>query len=250
MSVEDQLRHATLVDYGLRQSCYRVSYAQVSGPAMKSPTKPAIRVSVVESDPVRFLGLHTIFSSDPGMQVRASTIPAILHNPDEDVILITAGTGAALQAAMSALKAVRPGVRIIVTGPGNRDEDILRAISAGAKGYVAEEASPEEFKRAIREVHSGSVWAPGRVLASFIERATASYRRTQPRDDSKISRREREVLRLLVAGCSNREIADQLGIIERTVKAHVAQLLRKVGVQNRIALSVHAVTHSLLSQQQ
>ncbi len=217
---------------------------------MKPATRPTIRISVVESDPVRLLGLRTIFASEPDMQVRAATVPAVLHNPNEDVILMTASTGAAFYAAMSALKAVRPGVRVIVTGPGKRDEDILRAIGTGAKGYVPEEATPEEFKRAIREVHAGSVWAPRRVLATFIERATASARKVQPQTEDKISEREREVLRLLVSGCSNREIAEELGIEERTVKAHVAQLLRKVGVQNRIALSVHAVTHSLLSPPQ
>ena len=77
--------------------------------------------------------------------------------------------------------------------------------------------------------------------------ATAATRKQQPSNEGKISDRELEVLRLLVSGCSNGEIADELGIGERTVKAHIAQLLRKVGVQNRIALSVHAVTHSLLS---
>jgi DNA-binding NarL/FixJ family response regulator len=59
--------------------------------------------------------------------------------------------------------------------------------------------------------------------------------------------REKEVLELLVAGRSNKEIGTPLGIEERTVKAHVAKLMRKVGVQNRIALSVHAITHSLVS---
>ncbi|MGB8889325.1 MAG: response regulator transcription factor [Candidatus Korobacteraceae bacterium] len=214
---------------------------------MKTPPKTTIRISVVESDPVRLLGLRSIFASESDMQVHAATVPAVLHSPNDDIILMTASNGAAFYAAMSALKAVRPSVRIIVTGPGSRDEDILRAITTGAKGYVSEEASPEEFKRAIREVHAGSVWAPRRVLATFIERATASARKVQPLTDDKISDREREVLRLLVSGCSNREIAGELGIEERTVKAHVAQLLRKVGVQNRIALSVHAVTHSLLS---
>ena len=59
--------------------------------------------------------------------------------------------------------------------------------------------------------------------------------------------REKEVLEMLVAGRSNKEIGAQLGIEERTVKAHVAKLMRKVGVQNRIALSVHAITHSLVA---
>src|SRR5258708_32120140 len=59
--------------------------------------------------------------------------------------------------------------------------------------------------------------------------------------------REKEVLEMLVAGRSNKEIGGQLGIEERPVKAHVAKLMRKVGVQNRIALSVHAITHSLVA---
>jgi len=217
---------------------------------MKPSAKEVIRISVVESDPVRFLGLSAIFSSEPDMKVRAVPIAVVLQSPDEDIVLMTTNHGVAFYAGMSALKAMRAGVRVIVTGPGKSDEDILRAISCGAKGYLAEDATPEELKKAIRVVHSGSVWLPRRVLALYIDRTTASARRIQIREDSKISEREREVLRLLVAGCSNREIASELGIIERTVKAHVAQLLRKVGVPNRIALSVHAVTHALISTPQ
>ncbi len=92
------------------------------------------------------------------------------------------------------------------------------------------------------------MWAPGNVLATFIDLATTSARREfHSEPEERISERELEVLRLLVSGCSNKEIADHSASRERTVKAHVAQLLRKVGVQNRIALSVHAVTHALLS---
>jgi len=217
---------------------------------MKSAPKNPIRIAVVESDPLRFLGFRAIFSSETDFQVWASTVPAMLSSHEGDIILMTSSSGSAFFAAMSTLKAVRPGIRIIVTGSGSGDEDILRAISAGAKGYIAEEASPEEFKQAIRAVHSGSVWAPRRVLSTFIERATASPRRFLPQSEEKISDREREVLQLLVAGRSNKEIAEALGIEERTVKAHVAQLMRKVGVQNRIALSVHAITHSLCSKRQ
>ncbi len=214
---------------------------------MKPPPESPIRIAVVGSDPLRFLGFRAIFSSEEHFRIRSSAIPAILSSPDDDIILITSSDGAAFYSAMSSLKAVRPTIRIVVTGIGTSDEEILRAIAAGAKGYIAEDATPSEFKHAIRVVHSGSVWAPRRVLCTFIERATASPRKIQPQGEDKISEREREVLKLLVAGHSNKEIGDALGIEERTVKAHVSQLMRKVGVQNRIALSVHAVTHSLLS---
>ena len=214
---------------------------------MKPPPKSTIRIAVVESDPLRFLGFRAIFSSEEDFRIRAATVPSILNSPDDDIILMTSSGGAAFHAAMSALKAVRPTIRIIVTGAGSSDEEILRAIAAGAKGYIAEGATPDEFKHAIQVVHSGSVWAPRRVLCTFIERATASPRRVLPQGEDKISEREREVLKLLVAGRSNKEIGDELGIEVRTVKAHVSQLMRKVGVPNRIALSVHAITHSLLS---
>jgi DNA-binding NarL/FixJ family response regulator len=214
---------------------------------MDPSTTKTIRISVVESDPVRLLGLRSIFSSERDMEVRAATVSGVLQNGGDDVVLMTESNGADLYATMLTLKTVHPALRIIVTGPGSSDDDALRAVMGGAKGYLSEEASPDEYKRAIREVYAGSVWAPGRVLATFIERNTAATRKQQPSNEGKISEREREVLRLLVGGCSNGEIADELGIGERTVKAHIAQLLRKVGVQNRIALSVHAVTHSLLS---
>jgi DNA-binding NarL/FixJ family response regulator len=216
----------------------------------KAVPRNIIRVAVVESDPVRYLGLRAIVSSDPDIQLRAATVNSVLQSAGDDIVLMAVDRGAVFYAGMSALKAVRPNIRIIVTGSRNRDEDILRAVAAGAKGYVSEEAPADEFKKAVHEVHLGSVWLPRRILAFFIERTTISPRRVHPRIESKISEREREVLKLLVSGRSNREIADELGIIERTVKAHIAQLLRKIGVANRIALSVHAVTHALVQGQQ
>src|SRR5205807_404238 len=140
-----------------------------------------------------------------------------------------------------------PDLRIIVTGSGVDEETILKAIASGAKGYVDEAASPAEFVQAIRVVNQGSVWAPRHVLSVFIERVSTSPGRIFPAGRVTFTDREKEVLEMLVAGRSNKEIGAALGIEERTVKAHVAKLMRKVGVQNRIALSVHAITHSLVT---
>jgi len=143
--------------------------------------------------------------------------------------------------------ATRRDLRIIVTGSGMDEETILKAIASGAKGYVDEAASPAEFVQAIRVVNQGSVWAPRKVLSMFIERVSSSPGRIFPAGRVTFTDREKEVLEMLVVGRSNKEIGAALGIEERTVKAHVAKLMRKVGVQNRIALSVHAITHSLVS---
>jgi DNA-binding NarL/FixJ family response regulator len=148
---------------------------------------------------------------------------------------------------MAGLKAARPDLRIIVTGAGMDEETILKAIASGSKGYVDEAASAAEFVQAIRIVNQGSVWAPRRVLSMFIERVSSSPGRIFPNGRVTFTDREKEVLEMLVAGRSNKEIGSALGIEERTVKAHVAKLMRKVGVQNRIALSVHAITHSLVT---
>ena len=183
----------------------------------------------------------------PEFELISASLPDISTLQDIDLILLGNRSGQNLFDLMASLKATRPDLRIIVTGSGMDEETILKAIASGAKGYVDEAASPAEFVQAIRIVNQGSVWAPRRVLSMFIERVTSAPGRIFPAGRVTFTDREKEVLEMLVAGRSNKEIGSALGIEERTVKAHVAKLMRKVGVQNRIALSVHAITHSLVT---
>jgi len=218
---------------------------------MKSATapakKPLIRIAVVESDPLRFVGFRALFDSETDFELISASLPDLTILQNIDLILLGNRSGQNLFDLMASLKASRPDLRIIVTGSGMDEETILKAIAAGAKGYVDEAASAAEFVQAIRVVNQGSVWAPRRVLSMFIERVSSSPGRIFPAGRVSFTDREKEVLEMLVAGRSNKEIGAALGIEERTVKAHVAKLMRKVGVQNRIALSVHAITHSLVS---
>jgi DNA-binding NarL/FixJ family response regulator len=209
--------------------------------------KPIIRIAVVESDPLRFVGFRALFDSEPECELISASLPEIGTLQNVDLILLGNRSGQNLFDVMASLKAQRPDLRIIVTGSGIDEETILKAIASGSKGYVDEAASPAEFAQAIRIVHQGSVWAPRHVLSMFIERVSSSPGRIFPAGRVTFTDREKEVLEMLVAGRSNKEIGGQLGIEERTVKAHVAKLMRKVGVQNRIALSVHAITHSLVT---
>jgi DNA-binding NarL/FixJ family response regulator len=209
--------------------------------------KAPIRIAVVESDPLRFVGFRALFDSEPDFELVSASLADISGLPDIDLVLLGNRSGQNLFDLMASLKAARPDLRIIVTGSGMDEETILKAIASGAKGYVDEAASPAEFVQAIRIVNQGSVWAPRRVLSMFIERVSSSPGRIFPAGRVTFTDREKEVLEMLVAGRSNKEIGSALGIEERTVKAHVAKLMRKVGVQNRIALSVHAITHSLVT---
>ena len=209
--------------------------------------KPLIRIAVVESDPLRFVGFRALFDSESDFELVSATLPDIGALQGIDLVLLGSRAGQNLFDVMASLKATRPDLRIIVTGSGMDEETILKAIASGAKGYVDEAATPVEFVQAIRVVNQGSVWAPRRVLSMFIERVTSSPGRIFPAGRVTFPDREKEVLEMLVAGRSNKEIGAALGIEERTVIAHVAKLMRKVGVQNRIALSVHAITHSLVA---
>jgi DNA-binding NarL/FixJ family response regulator len=210
------------------------------------PPKERIRIAVVESDPLRLVGFRALFESEADFELVAASLAEVAVQENIDLVLLGSRGGQNLFDVVAGLKASRPDLRIVVTGTGADDETILKALAAGAKGYVDEAAPAKEFVMAMRIVNSGSVWAPRRVLSMFIERVTSHPSRIFPAGRVTFTDREKEVLELLVAGRSNKEIGAVLDIEERTVKAHVAKLMRKVGVQNRIALSVHAITHSLV----
>jgi len=196
----------------------------------------------VESDPLRVVGFRVLFDSASGFKLVSVSFADIGGLQSIDLVLLSNCSGQNLFDLIANLKATRPDLCVIVTGSGD-EETILKAIVAGAKGYVDEAASPAEFVQAVRVVSQGSVWAPRHVFSMFIERVSSA---PAPAGRATFTDREKEVLELLVAGRSNKEIGSPLGIGERTVKAHVAKLMRKVGVQNRTALSIHALTHSLV----
>lgn len=206
-----------------------------------------IQIAVVESDPLRFVGFRALLESEADFRLTSLSSEEVASRQDIDVAFLEDRDGRDLFRVMDTLKAANSNLRVIVTGCGPQEESSLKAISSGAKGYIQDAASGAEFAQAIRTVHKGLIWAPRRVIAKFIEHSSTSLPRNSPLRRTSFTGRETQVLQLLVAGRSNKEIAAPLGIEERTVKAHVAKLMRKVGVQNRIALSVQAVTRALVS---
>ena len=209
--------------------------------------KPLIRIAVVESDPLRFVGFRALFELEPDFELISASLPEAGTLQNIDLVLLGEHSSQNLFDMMASLKATHPQLRIIVTGSGVDEETMLKVIAFGAEGYVDSAAPAADFVQAIRIVSQGSVWTPRHVLSVFIERVSGVPGHIVPVGHATFTDREQEVLKMLVEGHSNKEIGAPLGIGERTVKAHVAKLLRKVGVQNRIALSVHAITHSLVS---
>ncbi|MGA3194214.1 MAG: response regulator transcription factor [Terriglobales bacterium] len=210
-------------------------------------TKTVIRVALVDSDPLRLVGFRALLEEESDLELVSASLPEVAAQKDIDVVLIGDRPGHKLFDTMANLRAVRSSMPIIVVGHSASHEVMLNAIVSGARGYVFDGAPAGEFALAIRVVHEGSVWAPRRVLSMFIELAETQRERPLRGSSESITEREKQVLTMLVSGLSNKEIGAPLGITERTVKAHIAKMMRKVGVHNRIELSIQAVARSLVS---
>jgi two-component system, NarL family, response regulator len=128
-----------------------------------------------------------------------------------------------------------PESRIIVLTTYDGDEDIHRALKAGAKAYLLKDVFREELLAAVRGVHSGKRHIPAHVAGRLAERMGAE----------ELTDREIEVLRLVAAGRSNREIGEALNIAEGTVKAHVNNILNKMGANDRTHAAMLALQRGL-----
>jgi DNA-binding NarL/FixJ family response regulator len=204
------------------------------------------RIGLIATDPLRVLGLQTIVSEGGEAEVISVADPGALDTSGVSMIMIDAACTDHLFELLESFRRSRPHLRLIVIGLREDHEHIQKVIGAGAKGYLTHMARENEIRLAVEIVRDGSVWAPRKVLARLLEASTAD--RQVVASAPKFTERETQVLQLLVAGRPNREIAEALGIDAATVKAHVGRLMRKMGVENRIALSVQAVNRNLVAK--
>lgn len=209
-----------------------------------------LKLGLVATDPLRILGLQTIFSEDGiksgPVEIVLLSVPGALDASGVSLILIDAACTDHIFELLATFRRTRPHLRLIVIGLEEDHEHIERIIGAGARGYLAHTARPSEVRLAIEIVHDGSAWAPRKVLAHLLDRSSTEERRLAAIDEPKFTEREAQVLKLLVEGHPNRVIAEELGIDLVTVKKHVTTLMRKVGVKNRISLSVEVMNRKLL----
>jgi DNA-binding NarL/FixJ family response regulator len=139
-------------------------------------------------------------------------------------------------ATIKAIRAVHPTARFIVVTTYEGDEDIHRALEAGAQGYIIKGMPYQVLVQALQRVHSGRRFLPPPVVDALAARMP----------DSDLSARELEVLGLLVAGKSNKDIAHSLGITEATVKSHVSAILMRLNVNDRTQAVVTALQRGLV----
>jgi DNA-binding NarL/FixJ family response regulator len=213
----------------------------------KMRSMPLIRVAVVDGDPIRFVGFCSFLADESDIEPIAVSSADLCSNSDIDVILLWNQLESDTLNALHRFKALNISVPAILTGKQMSDIGMVQALELGARGCVDETAPATDFSRAIRAVRKGSIWVSRRILSVFVQQRHSDGPRNVGFCNQSLTARELEVLKMLVAGRSNKEIGVPLGIEERTVKAHVARLMRKVGAKNRIMLSVQAIERSLVT---
>jgi len=129
-----------------------------------------------------------------------------------------------------------PDAAIVILTTYDTDNDIERALRAGAKAFLVKDVSPQDLVACVRAVHAGRTWVPPTVAAKLVAHVT----------NVRLTRRELAVLRLLAAGNSNRAIGDALGISDGTVKIHVTHLFAKLDVKNRTEAIATALRRGLV----
>jgi len=199
------------------------------------------RILVVDDHPLLRVGVAAIIDAQSDMRVIAqagSGEEAVRlfrkHRPDITMMDLRLPGMSGLE-ALRAIRQEDPHAKCLVLTTYEGDEDIHQALAAGALGYIIKGMSHETLVDALRRVRSGSLFLPPPVMRSLADRT--------PNLD--LSPREREVLSLMVRGESNKEIANELGITEATVKCHVSVILQRLGVNDRTQAVIAALQRGL-----
>ncbi|WP_131742644.1 response regulator transcription factor [Actinomadura roseirufa] len=218
-----------------------------------------IRVLLVDDQHLVRMGLRMLCESAPDMEVVGEAgdgrdAPRLVEETHPDVVLMDLRMpGVDGITATRRIVAARPSARVVVLTTFDDDDHLYPALAAGAFGFMVKDAPPPELLRAIRMAAGGEPPYGRSVLGRLVRQAVRAHadgtaraaeaaeaaERTGPPPG--LTAREEEVLRLVGAGLSNREIGERLHLGVTTVKTHVANLMRKTGCPNRIRLAVLAV---------
>ena len=204
-----------------------------------------IRILLVDDHPVVRMGLRGMLDAEPDLTVIGEASSgtegvglALAERPDI-VLMDLRMPGGDGVAATSRILSSCSGIRVMVLTTYESDRDILRAIEAGASGYLLKDATPAELAEAVRAAARGET-----VLAPSV--ASTLVRQVRSPAPPALSARETEVLRLVAAGLTNADIGRRLFIGEATVKTHLLRAFNKLGVADRTAAVTTAMRHGLL----
>ena len=212
---------------------------------MKPSLDNVIRVLIADDHPVVREGLAAILRSEPDVQVVAEATDGVhscaLYDeylPDVVILDLRMPRKDGLKVVTELMSSRRPKPRIIVMTTYETEEDVRRALQAGAKAYLVKGALPERILETVRRVAGGEALVPANIASVL----------TESLSHPELSPRELQVLRKMAAGDSNKEIGQKLSITEHTVKAHVKAILLKLGAVGRTEAIAIAMKRGLLRE--
>lgn len=219
-----------------------------------------LSILIVEDQEIARIGLKVILDGAPGLSVcglAGDGREAVLMASELSPAVILMDIGLPLMDGIEATRLIKTesqDVRVIMLTSHDDDKHIFAALSAGADGYCLKEAPGEQLIMAIRAVAEGAAWLdPGiarRVLDASIGGGAKKLEESQsPKEGSmlySLSQRELDVLRLVVDGNTNQEIADKLSISVETVKTHMRHIMEKLAVSDRTQAAVKAMREGLI----
>lgn len=206
------------------------------------PNSKPIRILVVDDHFMVRMGLSSSLNVEPDIEVVAeagsgeTALEAYRKHHPSLVMMDLRLPGMSGTECTAELMREFPDARVLVLSTHSGEEEIYRAMQAGARGYVVKSIIREELLRAVREVYRGGQYLDPIVASHLAERK--SHRA--------LSSREVDVLRLVAKGFGNREIASQLNIAEVTVKLHVSHMLEKLGVNDRTQAATVALQRGII----
>jgi DNA-binding NarL/FixJ family response regulator len=164
------------------------------------------------------------------------------HRPDV-VLMDLSMPGVDGVEATRAITRDHPATQVVVLTSSSERQAILDALDAGAAGYVLKHAGPDELLDAVRAAHEGGSPLDPKAARVLLDRQRGGHPSPGPAGVARLSEREVEVLRLVASGLANKNIARQLGIAERTVKAHLTNVFQRIGVTDRTQAALWARDH-------
>jgi DNA-binding NarL/FixJ family response regulator len=212
---------------------------------MTDPIQDHIRILIADDHPVVRTGLGGMIANEPDLEIVAEAADgseaqrlASHHQPDVVLMDLKMPEIDGVTATAS-IREHHPEVQVLVLTTYNSDADILKALEAGATGYLLKDAPKEELFDAIRKASEGKSSLTPDVASRVVERMRV------PSEEG-LSSRETEILELVAAGTSNKEIAKDLWVSETTVKSHLLNAFEKLGVNDRTAAVTTALKRGLI----